>query len=189
MTNDIKYSNLYSGISKVAWGYIFLFFDFNLGTVSILPDFVGYLLFLSAIGLLQEEEAELALLKPFGTILVLWSGAEWIASWFTISFDDSFQIFSIIICIVSIYFQFQMLTNLASIAAKYQSYGMELDKDILRYRTIQTIMITGTMIFTYITPWLDETWLGFLVLIVAGVSLLVGICLIGALFKLRKIFL
>ena len=48
-------NNLYQGISKCAWAYFFLYFDINLGSVSILPDFVAFLLFLSAIGLLKEE--------------------------------------------------------------------------------------------------------------------------------------
>ena len=45
---------LFSGISKAAWGYFFLYFNININNVSILPGFVGYLLFLSAIRLLKE---------------------------------------------------------------------------------------------------------------------------------------
>ena len=40
---------LYDGISHAAWGYLFLYLDINLGTVSVLPRFVGWLMFLSAI--------------------------------------------------------------------------------------------------------------------------------------------
>ena len=46
---------LYRGVSHAAWGYLFLYLDVNLGTVSILPAFVGYLLFWSAISALEGE--------------------------------------------------------------------------------------------------------------------------------------
>ena len=49
------YNRLYDGISNVAWGYFFLYFDINLGTVSVLPNFVGFLLFLKAIDLLKIQ--------------------------------------------------------------------------------------------------------------------------------------
>ena len=49
------YQKLYSGISKAAWGYFFLYFNINFNNVSILPSFVGYLLFLSVIKLLNNE--------------------------------------------------------------------------------------------------------------------------------------
>ena len=45
------YQKLYDGISRAAWGYFFVYFDLNI--VDILPDFVGYILFLYAINLLQ----------------------------------------------------------------------------------------------------------------------------------------
>ena len=41
---------LYTGLSHAAWGYFFLNFDVNFGTVSVIPRFVGFLLLLSAIG-------------------------------------------------------------------------------------------------------------------------------------------
>ena len=73
------YQKIYDGISKAIWGYFFLYFDINLGTISILPSFVGYILFLKAIDLLEEEERELSLLKTLGLILVAWNVIEWLA--------------------------------------------------------------------------------------------------------------
>ena len=71
----------YTGVTRLAWGYFFLYFDFNLGPVSILPDFVGYLLFLSGIGLLQEERRDLALLRPLAILLAIWHTALWGGDW------------------------------------------------------------------------------------------------------------
>ena len=73
--------NLYKGLSHAAWGYFFLNFDFNLGTVSIFPRFAGYLLFLSAIGKLAGERRDLLLLRPLCVLLAVWNGGDWLLSW------------------------------------------------------------------------------------------------------------
>ena len=182
MTHDEK---LYRGISKAAWGYFFLYFNINLNTVSILPSFVGYLLFLSAINLLKDEERELSLLRTLGIIMVLWTGAKWLASFAGITIDGMWPFVDIITCLINLYFHFQLLTNLASIAAKYQPDGYEFDTKLLRYRTLQTVMLTAVQIFTCFYPWLSETWaiISFCLVII---YLIAGICLMRVLFKLRK---
>jgi len=187
MTNNEMNNNLYSGISKVAWGYVFIFFHINLGTLDILPDFVGYILFFSAIGLLQEVESELALLRPFGIVLVIYHIIEWMGQLFSIHWGDVSQLVSIVLCIVSIYFQFQMQTNLASIAMKYQSEEAGVDEKLLRYRNVYVVGTSGTMISTYLALWLGEigTYLAFGC---ALVTLFVGICILVTLFGFRKEF-
>lgn len=180
-----EYQKVYSGISKAAWGYFFLYFNINFNNVSILPSFVGYLLFLSAINLLKEEERELSLLHTLGTIMALWTGVEWLASFVGLNLEGMWQFIDIIISLVNLYFHFQFLTNLASIAAKYQSEGYELDAKLLRYRTLQTVMLTAIEIIIRFQPWLSEAWtvisIGMLI-----VYLIAGICLMKALFDLRK---
>lgn len=114
------YMKLYSGISKVAWGYFFLYFDINIGGVSILPSFIGFSLFLSAINDLKDEERDLALLRTLGILLALWHSAEWVAGWVSVDLDGGSQFIDIIICLIDLYFHFQLLTNLASLAAKHQ---------------------------------------------------------------------
>ena len=43
------YQKLQRSLSKVILGYVFLYININIGQVNLLPVFVGYLLFLSAI--------------------------------------------------------------------------------------------------------------------------------------------
>lgn len=179
------YQKLYSGISKAAWGYFFLYFNINFNNVSILPSFVGYLLFLSAIKLLNNEERELSLLRTLGVIMALWTGVEWLASFIGIKIEGMWQFIDIIISLVNLYFHFQFLTNLASIAAKYQSEGYELDAKLLRYRTLQTIMLTAIEVVLCFQPWLSEAWTVISVCMVI-VYVIAGICLMKALFDLRK---
>ena len=181
----MDYQKLYSGISKAAWGYFFLYFNINFNNVSILPSFVGYLLFLSAINLLKEEERELSLLHTLGVIMALWTGVEWLASFVGINLEGMWQFIDIIISLVNLYFHFQFLTNLASIAAKYQSEGYELDAKLLRYRTLQTVMLSAIEVIICFQPWLSEAWTVISICMLI-VYLIAGICLMKALFDLRK---
>ena len=179
------YQKLYTGIGRAAWGYFFIYFDINLNTVSILPSFIGYLLFLSAINHLCDEERELNLLRTLGIILTVWHIASWFASFGAIKLDGMLPAVDIIIGVVNIYFHFQLLTNLASIAAKYQPEGYELDAKLLRYRTMQTVMLTAVIILGYLAKWQTE----LVTVISVGmiiVYLIVAVLLMKALFDLRR---
>ena len=48
-------SGLYRGATKAAWGYLFLYLDIYVGGVTVLPAFVGYILFWQALDLLAGE--------------------------------------------------------------------------------------------------------------------------------------
>lgn len=179
------YRKLYDGITKVAWGYFFLYFHINLGSVNILPDFVGYLLFLSAIRILEDEERDLALLRTLGILLAVWHGALWLGNCFSIDLDEKAPFLATISCLVNLYFHFQLLTNIASIAAKYQPAPYEQDGKLLKYRTVQTVMLTGIMILSHLSPWFGETWI-FVSFGTGLVYIIVCICIMKALFDLRR---
>ncbi len=178
------YNRLYDGISNVAWGYFFLYFDINLGTVSVLPNFVGFLLFLKAIDLLKNDQRELGLLKTLGIILTVWNFIEWVGSWVSYSFGNWYFI-NIIIGLVNLYFHFQLITNLASIAKEYQQEGCEQDKKLLKYRTMQTIMLTVFLAISNFIPFFEEIGT-YISLGLAIIYIVVCICIMKALFDLRK---
>ncbi|MBR2896059.1 MAG: hypothetical protein IKC03_10460, partial [Oscillospiraceae bacterium] len=99
--------------------------------------------------------------------------------------DGMLPAVDIIIGVVNIYFHFQLLTNLASIAAKYQSEDHEFDAKLLRYRTMQTVMITAVIILGYLAKWQTE----LVTVISVGmiiVYLIVAVLLMKALFDLRR---
>ncbi len=179
------YRKICDGISKIGIGYSFIYFNININNVSLLPSFVGYMLILSAINCLKDEERELSLLRTLGVILALWNGAEWVFNILEINLGGAWQFIDITVCLVNLYFHYQLLTNLASIAAKYQPEGYKLDAKLLRYRTLQTVMLTVSEIIYYLRTWISEVWtyISFAMLIV---YLIAGICLIKALFDLEK---
>ena len=178
MTNIEK---MRSGIFRIAWGYIFIYFNININAVSLLPAFVGYGLFLSAIGLLQDEERELSLLKPLVGILLVWNAADWVLSWMGSEIIETWFLLDLLTGLINLYFQFQFLTNLASIAAKYQEPDRDCDTKLLTYRTWQTIMLTIVMLIGILHPWLSEIW-GYVSIGIGIVYILFGICLIETLF-------
>lgn len=178
---------LYKGASCAAWGYLFLYVDFNLGTVSILPRFVGWLLFLTAVKHLSTQRRDLLLLRPLGILLAVWSGADWLVSWLGTTVEGRFLPLDLIVGAASLYFQFQFLTDCAALAAEYQQPGGELDRRLLRWRTVQTVLITVTTLLTYPTQLWGDAW-GYAAAALAAVSFAVTLCLMAALFSLRKLF-
>lgn len=182
MTNIEK---MRSGIFRIAWGYIFIYFNININAVSLLPAFVGYGLFLSAIGLLQDEERELGLLRPLVGILLVWNAADWVLSWMGSEAIETWFLLDLLTGLINLYFQFQFLTNLASIAAKYQEPDRDCDTKLLTYRTWQTIMLTIVILIGILHPWLSEIW-GYVSIGIGIVYVLFGICLIKTLFELRN---
>lgn len=179
------YGKIYDGISKAIWGYFFLYFDINLGTISILPSFVGYILFLKAIDLLEEEERELSLLKTLGLILVAWNVIEWLAKCVGYSFENKWQFVTLIAGLLNMYFHFQFLTNIASIAIKHQEENCAYDKTLLSCRTIQTLMLTAFLVVTNLS-FIPEDILIYPTFILAIIYIIVCIYIMATLNGLRK---
>lgn len=178
-------SNVFQGISKCAWAYLFLYFDINLGTVSILPDFVAFLLFHASIELLKEEERELALLRPLTDLLAGWHILRWAMSWVGKDLDGLIPGLDIVICLANLYFHFQLLTNLSSIVAKYQPEDEEYDRKILKYRTMQTVLFTVMMVLSSLSTLFGESWAS--ISLALGVAYLIaGICMMSALFQIKR---
>ena len=103
-------------------------------------------------------------------------GSEIIETWFLLD---------LLTGLINLYFQFQFLTNLASIAAKYQQLDRDCDTKLLTYRTWQTIMLTIVILIGILQLWLSEIW-GYVSIGIGIVYILFGICLIKTLFELRN---
>ena len=136
---------LAKAIKRIAWGYILIHCGINLGVIDILPDFAGYFLMYMAIEEISKEEESIALLKPLGKILIGWELLVW-ATKFE-GWDLSAFPFVIVLSVIEIYFHFQMLTNIASVAEKH---GSEKKKSILNVRTIQTLFHTILIAILYL---------------------------------------
>lgn len=176
---------LYKGISKAAWGYVFLYFHINLGTVDILPSFVGFMFFLSAIGCMQQWQRELKLLRPLAILLAVWTGVAWGFNCMGETLEGRFLWLDVPADLAQLYFHFQFLTNLASLAEKYQPPEADYDQKLRKCRTVQTVLTTAMMVLAQLAPWLGEIW-GFLAVVTVFAGVITAIGIVVVLFRLRK---
>ena len=176
---------LYQGVSHAAWGYFFLYFDVNLGPLNVLTDWAAYLLFLSAIGKLRGEQRDFLLLRPLGIALAAWNGADWLLSWAGRSVDGLFLPLDLLIAVAGIYFHFQFLTDCAELASVHQPPEAGVDQRIRQWRTVQTVLLTLTTCLLYASEWLEVEPVLYAF---AGASLIVGLCIMAAMFALRRLF-
>lgn len=173
---------IYRGLSKVAWGYVFLTFNLNLGSLNVLPNWAGYLFFLAAIGLLGESLRDLPLLKPFCVLLAVVDIVDWLAVLMT---GESltgriFLVYLLLVCI-SIYFQFQLITDLALLAEEYGLPSGAL-------RGCRNVDAATSVLILLPLPWEENEILTvwFVLLMLTGI--LVRLILVWKLFVLRKAF-
>ena len=180
---------LYTGASRAAWGYFFLYLDINLGSLNILPDWGAYLLFLSAIRLLAGERRDLSLLRPLGILLAAWNGADWALTLLGGAGVDGLPApLGLVIGVIQMYFHFQLLTDCAALAAAHQGPGEAVDLRLLRWRTVQTVLQTAVICLAYGAEWLPEAAVETLLTLMALVYLIAGLCVMFAVFALRRIF-
>jgi hypothetical protein len=166
---------LAAAIKKIAWGYLLLHINFNLGSINILPNWLGYVLMLGALPILGAEIPEALLLRPLGILLAVWEGIAWGLPIFSISWDSA--IFTTIATAVGLYFHFQLLTNLSQLAAQH---NCPQDGALLRLRTVRTILLT---VFILPIPWEKYAALSIPLVVV---NLAVGLWICQVLFSLRR---
>lgn len=175
---------LFHGLDRAAWGYFFLYFNINIGRVNLLPPFVGYLLFLSALKLMEHEEQELRLLRLLAILMALWHGVDWVVT----SLGGNLyglQFIDLVRNVVNLYFHFQFLTDLASIARRYQPEDADLAGWLLRCRTLQTLMLTIVWSLTYFSKYFGDYW-GLISGGIAAAYVIAGVFIMRAIFALRR---
>lgn len=166
---------LADGVKLIAFGYLFLHLNLNLGTLNVLPNWVGYLLILRALPALGEYEPSALLLRPLGILLALWEGFLWGMALLGSSQDDS--LFTVIAAVIALYFHFQLLTNLADSA---KQFGCPERSRILTLRTVRTVLITLLA--------LPVSWADYQVLTtgIAIVFVIVAVWICVVLFSFRR---
>lgn len=171
-------NNLAHAVNLVGWGYFFLYINVTLGTINILPVWVAYILIGKAIDMLKEGTPSLALLRPLGILLGIWEGVLWVANLVGVSPDHYFfEGIQLVMCVLELYFHFQLLTDLAELARRAQ---LPDEKNLLRLRTVRTVLATATAIF------IQRAGSVYLAVGVAMVGAIVGIWICIVLFGFQK---
>ena len=178
---------LYSGLSNAAWGYFFLTFDFNLNNVSVLPRFVGFYLLFSAIGKLSGERRDLNLLRPLCILLTGWSGLDWLLSWLGGDVEGHILFLDLLVTVVTLYFHFQFLTDMAALSECCQPEDDNLASRIRGHRTAFTLLITVFGLMADLTPVLPWEWWAGMIGFGALITCIVALMIMLDLFHLRKL--
>ncbi len=178
---------LYSGLSNAAWGYFFLTFDFNLNNVSVLPRFVGFYLLFSAIGKLSGERRDLNLLRPLCILLTGWSGLDWLLSWLGGDVEGHILFLDLLVTVVTLYFHFQFLTDMAALSECCQPEDDNLASRIRGHRTAFTLLITVFGLMADLTPVLPWEWWAGMIGFGALITCIVALMIMMDLFHLRKL--
>ena len=156
-------------LSRIAWAYVFLLIDFSMSvndfSINVLPGWVGFLLIFLALPSVEEQEPSASLLRPLVILLGLWEVIRWVGTLVTGSVFD-IPLLTLILSALSMYFHFQFLTNLSSIA---RTHGLLEDSEKLLH------LRTGLTLFTALV-----TILYFLNLLELFQGVFLGLFLLGA---------
>ena len=156
-------------LSRIAWAYVFLLIDFSMSvndfSINVLPGWVGFLLIFLALPSVEEQEPSASLLRPLVILLGLWEVIRWVGALVTGSVFDV-PLLTLILSALSMYFHFQFLTNLSSIA---RAHGLLEDSEKLLH------LRTGLTLFTALV-----TILYFLNLLELFQGVFLGLFLLGA---------
>ncbi len=178
---------LYCGVSRTAWGYFFLYFNFSLGSINFLPNFIAYALFLSSIRLLKGERRDLGLLEPIAIGLAGYEAIVWLMTCFRIPLQEKTPIIGIVASVLSLYFHFQLVTDLAELAKKYEPADSRTSSMLLTMRTIQTILLT-VLALPFWKWYVDQEYTIWIMGALMLLGVLCAIILMAYLFELRHFF-
>lgn len=125
-------------------GYLFLHLNLNLGTLNVLPNWVGYLFINEILPDLALTRPSALLLRPLGWGLAAWEGVCWVLTLFSITptgllGTSIWQLAQVAAGVAGLYFHFQLLTDLAETA---RMKGYPSVKKLLRLRTVKTLLST-----------------------------------------------
>ena len=140
-----NYSVLNKSISKFLWAYVFILFNISIGTVDVLPDFIGYILMAAGIFSLSKELGHSPLLKILSIIMSVWSVIYWGLNAFSVS-SDILTYISSSTGAVDIVLNFLFLTDLSVICKTYQTEEQKLDKKLITARNIYTFCIAASVL-------------------------------------------
>lgn len=132
--NNLEYPK---AVKRVAIAYLVLFFSVRLGFLEIIPNWLAYWMIYRSLANISLYEKSSELLKPLAIVLGIYEFAAWLLPIFDTTIG-SYMIL-LIVTVLSLYFHYQLLTNLADIA---QRQGHSCAKRIRQLRNARTVLIT-----------------------------------------------
>ncbi len=172
---------LSSAIKKVAISYILIYLHINISAIDILPDWLGYFLIVSVLPVLSQKEKSAQLLKPFGIALGVWNVVEWVLK--IAGTELNLTIINIVFSIITIYFHFQLITNIAALDIEDRKKKRLLD---LRTATVilHTVLRISVLIPSAIS--VDNEIYSYIMMFLLIPQLIICFWISGELFAISK---
>lgn len=79
------------GLSSIFWGLIIVFLNFDINGVSLLPNFVGFLLVLSGLREVAKQDERVNTLVPWTYGLIVLSAIAWFSSFIRVDTEPAMQ--------------------------------------------------------------------------------------------------
>ncbi len=173
---------LSSAIKKIAISYILIYLHINISVIDILPDWLGYFLIVSVLPVLSQKEKSAQLLKPFGIAIGIWNIVEWLLK---IAGDElNFYVISLVFSIITIYFHFQLITNIAALDIEETK-----KKRLLNLRTATVLLHTVLSLLLLVPSMFDIDYeiYSYIVIFMLIPQLVICFWISGELFKISKV--
>ena len=137
--------------------FAFWFMQFKepyIGILNYFPYWLGGFLLLGSVCLFQKDVSEMKLLKPLCVINGVLDLFVWLIGVLDLNMPFYIYLPQLISSVVSLYVNYQLLTNLIQFAG---NYGFENIKPLKTLRLIRTIYITVFTLFLPLYNTLDES--------------------------------
>ncbi len=193
-------TSLAGGISKIAWGFVFILFHLKINSIDLLPDFVGYILIALGIGSIEASLGHLKILKPMSIVISIWTASVWFTETLTLTdllsagyLSTAMGYLATAMGVVILIFTIILLTDLSVLAAQYQPADKNIDRRLIVARNIYAVCYsvnTGMSLAALLTknvyPSIFTGLLTALSIASAIVMFVTMIIVLVSLFSLRK---
>lgn len=126
-------------LKRIGTAFLIFVFNFNIGSLNLIPNFIGYLFIYNSLHVLEKYEESSKLMKPLTLTLCIYNGFTWFFDIFQVSLNE--YIINMMFAIFSIYVYYHLLTSIGQICA---SYGSVYTNRIFHLRNIITVLQTMT---------------------------------------------
>ena len=112
---------LVKALGRVAWAYFFLYFKVNFFGLTLMPDWIGWLLIWNALLILPKEVPTARLLQTPAQILLFWEASSALLGWLGLDLslgraNGLLGAAALVVTTLYLYVNFQLFTDLALLA-------------------------------------------------------------------------
>ena len=168
-------------LKNIRNAFLLMYFSINLGTIDILPAWLGYIFMYYSILDISKEEKTALLLKKLVTSLIVYNFMIWICK--ILNFNLDIHIIREIFMIISIYVDFQLMTHIIDISIRHQS---KMTSKLRNVRNIHVILLTYLSLSVYLTDFSILIILNYIIMSICLILVVIQIIYLNTYIKEEK---